>query len=171
MMTAIYPGSFDPVTNGHLNIIRRAAACFDRLIVCVLVNSDKRPMFSPQERMDMIRRVTQPLENVEVCFYGGLLADFARQQNCRVLVKGLRSFADYEREAQMARINRNLNHELDTVFFTADERYACLSSSAVKELARYGASLSDYLPQAIIEDFLLRLNEQTTGGISHGEQH
>ena len=119
MSIAIYPGSFDPITNGHLNIIARAAKSFDQLIVCVMVNGDKHPMFSLEERVEMIRRVTQDMENVEVDSSDALLADYARRSNARVILKGLRAMSDFEREFQMAIINPKLNPALDTMCFTA----------------------------------------------------
>ena len=160
MRTAIYPGSFDPVTNGHLNIIRRASKSFDRLVVCVMVNGDKSPMFSPDERVEMIRRVTGDLENVEVEFSDKLLADFAREKNSSIVIKGLRAVSDFEREFQMALINHKLNPGLDTMFLTAEHQFMYLSSSAVKEMARYGVPLDDFLPSAIIPDFQARMAEQ-----------
>lgn len=160
MRTAIYPGSFDPVTNGHLNIIRRASKSFDRLVVCVMVNGDKSPMFSPDERVEMIRRVTGDLENVEVEFSDKLLADFAREKNSSIVIKGLRAVSDFEREFQMALINHKLNPGLDTMFLTAEHQFMYLSSSAVKEMARYDVPLDDFLPCEIIPDFKARMAEQ-----------
>ncbi len=160
MKTAIYPGSFDPVTNGHLNIIRRAAKSFDRLIVCVMVNGDKSPMFSPAERVEMIRRVTDDIPNVEVEYSDSLLADFAREKESSIIIKGLRAVSDFEREFQMALINHKLNPGLDTMFLTAEHQFMYLSSSAVKEMARYNAPLDDFLPGAIIPDFQARMAEQ-----------
>lgn len=160
MRTAIYPGSFDPVTNGHLNIIRRASKSFDCLVVCVMVNGDKSPMFSPDERVEMIRRVTGDLENVEVEFSDKLLADFAREKNSSIVIKGLRAVSDFEREFQMALINHKLNPGLDTMFLTAEHQFMYLSSSAVKEMARYDVPLDDFLPREIIPDFKARMAEQ-----------
>ena len=157
MKTAIYPGSFDPVTSGHLNIIRRAANIFDRLIVCVMVNAGKNPMFTLEEREALIRRVTADLPNVEVDSSNELLADYARRRGSCVIVKGLRAGSDFESEFQMALVNRKLNQELDTMFLTADSQYMYLSSSMVKELGKYGAELSDFLPQEIIPDFREKL--------------
>ena len=160
MRTAIYPGSFDPVTNGHLNIIRRASKSLDRLVVCVMVNGGKSPMFSPDERVEMIRRVTGDLENVEVEFSDKLLADFAREKNSSIVIKGLRAVSDFEREFQMALINHKLNPGLDTMFLTAEHQFMYLSSSAVKEMARYDVPLDDFLPREIIPDFKARMAEQ-----------
>jgi pantetheine-phosphate adenylyltransferase len=159
MKNAIYPGSFDPVTVGHLNIIRRCAEIFDHLTVCVMVNAGKNPMFSLEERVELIRRVTRDLPNVEVDFSGELLAEYARKKGKCVIVKGLRAGSDFENEFQMAMINHKLNPDLDTMFLTAEHQYTYLSSSMVKELGRYGADLSDFLPHEIIPDFLRRIEE------------
>lgn len=159
MNTAIYPGSFDPVTNGHLNIIQRAAKSFDKLIVCVMVNADKRPMFTALERVELLRRVTVDIPNVEIAHSDRLLADFARERNCGVIVKGLRAMSDFEREFQMALINRKLNPGLDTMFLTAEHQFMYLSSSIVKEMGHYGADLREFLPEQIIDDFRSRLAE------------
>lgn len=157
MKTAVYPGSFDPVTSGHLNIIRRAANIFDKLIVCVMVNAGKNPMFSLEEREELIRRVTLDLPNVEVDCSNELLADYCKRRGSCVIVKGLRAGSDFENEFQMALVNRKLNPELDTMFLTADSQYMYLSSSTVKELGKYGADLSDFLPEEIIPDFRKKL--------------
>lgn len=159
MKIAIYPGSFDPVTNGHLNIIRRAANIFDRLIVCVMVNSGKNPMFTQQERAELIRRVTADISNVEVDTADELLADYAKRKGGCVIVKGLRAGSDFENEFQMALINHKINENLDTMFLTAEHQYMYLSSSTVKELGRYGVDLTDFLPQEIIPDFQQRMKE------------
>lgn len=160
MSIAIYPGSFDPITNGHLNIIARAAKSFDQLIVCVMVNGDKHPMFSLEERVEMIRRVTQGMENVEVDSSDALLADYARRRNARVIIKGLRAMSDFEREFQMAIINHKLNPGLDTMFLTAEHQFMYLSSSVVKEMGHYQVDLTDFLPKEIIPDFLARIQER-----------
>ena len=160
MSIAIYPGSFDPVTKGHLNIIARAAKSFDKLIVCVMVNSDKHPMFSLEERVDMLRRVTRGMENVEVDFSDSLLAEYAKSRGAGVIVKGLRAMSDFEREFQMAIINHKLNPGLDTMFLTAEHQFMYLSSSMVKEMGHYHVDLSDFLPQEIIPDFIARIQER-----------
>ncbi|MFG6372661.1 MAG: pantetheine-phosphate adenylyltransferase [Oscillospiraceae bacterium] len=159
MKTAIYPGSFDPVTLGHLNIIKRAARCFDRLVVCVMVNSEKPGgMFTPDERVALLKRVTEKLPNVEIDQYAGLVAEYARLQKACTLVKGLRAVSDYEKEVQMALINRKLNPRLDTMFLTSSAKYTYLSSSAVKEMGRHGADLSDFVPREIMEDVQQRMD-------------
>lgn len=160
MKIAIYPGSFDPVTSGHLNIIRRASTIFDKLIVCVMVNAGKNPMFTLQERVKLIRRVTGDLPNVEVDGSNELLADYAKRRGSCVIVKGLRAGSDFENEFQMALINHKINPELDTMFLTAEAQYMYLSSSLVKELGSYGADLTDFLPGEIIPDFRERIEKR-----------
>ena len=160
MKTAIYPGSFDPVTSGHLNIIRRAANIFDKLIVCVMVNAGKNPMFTQDERVELIRRVTGDLPNVEVDGSNELLAEYARRRGSCVVVKGLRAGSDFETEFQMALVNRRINPDLDTMFLTADSQYMYLSSSMVKELGTYGVDLADFLPGEIIQDFQERIESR-----------
>ena len=163
--TAIYPGSFDPITLGHLNIIKRAAVCFDRLIVCVMVNSEKvnSGLFRPEERAELIRRVVSKLPNVEVDCSDTLLAEYARQRRACTLVKGLRAVSDYENELQMALINRKINPRMETMFLPSSAKYTYVSSSVVKEMARYGADLSDFLPREIIAD----VNEKVNGRREH----
>ncbi len=164
MKIAIYPGSFDPVTTGHLNIIQRAAKIFDHVIVCVMVNAGKNPMFTLEERVSLLKKVTANLENVEIDCSDRLLADYARERGNCVVVKGLRAGSDFENEFQMAMINRKINSQLDTMFLTADHQYMSLSSSAVKELGKFNVDLSEFLPEAIIPDFQKRINEQRQGG-------
>lgn len=160
MKIAIYPGSFDPVTSGHLNIIRRAANIFDKLIVCVMINAGKNPMFTLSERVELIRRITMDLPNVEVDSSNELLADYAKRRGSCVIVKGLRAGSDFENEFQMALINHKINPELDTMFLTAESQYMYLSSSAVKELGAYGVDLSDFLPAQIIPDFRRKIEQR-----------
>ena len=157
MKIAVYPGSFDPVTSGHLNIIRRAANIFDKLIVCVMVNAGKNPMFSLEERVELIKRVTRDIPNVEVDCSGDLLAEYAKEKGSCVIIKGLRAGSDFENEFQMAMINRKINPNLDTMFLTAEHQYMYMSSSVVKELGKYQADLSDFLPEEIIEDVKKRV--------------
>ena len=164
MKQAIYPGSFDPVTIGHLNIIQRASEIFDRLTVCVMVNAGKNPMFTLEERVEFIRRVTCDLPNVEVDASNELLAEYARRKGRCVIVKGLRAGSDFENEFQMAMINRKINPDLDTMFLTAEHQYMSLSSSMVKELAAYDVDLSDFLPAQIIPDFKNRVSTNNQGG-------
>ena len=164
MKIAIYPGSFDPITSGHLNIIQRAANIFDKLIVCVMVNGVKSPMFTQKERVDMIRSVTSNLPNVEVDSSDELLAEYARRKGSCVIVKGLRAGSDFENEFQMALINHKINPDLDTMFLTSEHQYMYLSSSTVKELGGYDVDLSDFLPQQIIPVFKKRIADIRLGG-------
>ncbi|MCD7858703.1 MAG: pantetheine-phosphate adenylyltransferase [Firmicutes bacterium] len=166
MKIAIYPGSFDPVTTGHLNIIRRSAKIFDRLIVCVMVNAGKDPMFSLEERCEFLRRVTADIPNVEVDFSSDLLAEYARRKGSCVIVKGLRAGSDFENEFSMAMINHRINQSLDTMFLTAEHEFMYLSSSAVKELGSYHVDLSGLLPEQIIPDFEERIQSIQGGNRS-----
>ena len=165
MKTAIYPGSFDPITLGHLNIIKRAAVCFDKLIVCVMVNSEKvnRGLFTPEERVELIRRVVAKLPNVEADCSSTLIAEYARQKRACTLVQGLRAVSDYENELQMALINRKLNPRLETMFLPSSAKYTYVSSSMVKEMARYGAELSDFVPREIIGDVQRKMDSRRDG--------
>ena len=159
MKVAIYPGSFDPVTSGHLNIIRRGANIFDKLIVCVMVNAGKNPMFTLEERVELIRRVTRQLPNVEVDMSAELLSDYAKRKRATMVVKGLRAVSDFEKECQMALINRKLNPNLDTMFLPARQNFTYLSSSVVKEMARYQVPLNGFVPREIAEDVQKKMNE------------
>ena len=153
MSIAICPGSFDPITLGHLNIIRRTAQIFDRVIVCIAVNSSKTaPMFSREERADMVRRAVSRYPNVAVDTSDGLLAEYARQYEGAVVVKGLRAASDFDYEFQMNLINKKINPELETMFLTSSEKYTFLSSSIVREMAKYGANLEGLVPNEIIPD-------------------
>lgn len=164
MKIAIYPGSFDPITSGHLNIIQRAANIFDKLIVCVMVNSGKSPMFTQRERVDMIKSVTGHIPNVEVDASDELLAEYAKNKGSCVIVKGLRAGSDFENEFQMALINHKINPGLDTMFLTSEHQYMYLSSSTVKELGGYDVDLSDFLPAQIIPVFKQRIADIRLGG-------
>ena len=164
MKIAIYPGSFDPITSGHLNIIRRAASIFDKLIVCVMVNGTKKPMFTREERVDMIRQVVGDIPNVEVDSSDELLAEYAKRRGSCVIVKGLRAGSDFENEFQMALINHKINPTLGTMFLTAEHQYMYLSSSTVKELGNYDVDLSDFLPQQIVPVFKQRIADISQGG-------
>ena len=159
MSVAIYPGSFDPVTLGHLNIIKRASQCFEKVIVCVMINSNKQGVFTPQERVELLRRSTERFPNVEVDFSDELLAEYAKRRKAHVVVKGLRAVSDFEQEVQMAVINRKLNPRLETMFLASSEKYTYLSSTIVKEMARYGADLSDFVPREIVDDVNARMKQ------------
>lgn len=164
MKVAIYPGSFDPITKGHLNIIERASKIFDKLIVCVMVNGAKRPIFTSEERVALVRRVTSHLPNVEVHASEELLADFARRMGSSVIIKGLRAATDFENEFQMALINRKLNPGLDTMFLTSEHQYMFMSSSVIRELSRYDVDLKDFLPEEIIPDVKKKTHLILRGG-------
>ena len=160
MKIAIYPGSFDPITLGHLDIIRRGAACFDKLYVCVMVNCEKKlPMFTPERRLELIRRSVADIPNVEVENWSGLLADYAKQKNACAIVKGLRAVSDFEYEFQMALANRKLNPELDTVFLMTSAEYMYLSSSIVKDIAVHGGGVADFVPEGIMQDIVRRIRK------------
>ena len=146
---AIYPGSFDPVTNGHLDLIERGAKIFDRLIAAVLRNLEKAPLFNLEERVDMLREVTRPWPNVEVDVFDGLLVDYVRRRQARVILRGIRAVSDYEYELQMALMNRKLDPDIETVFLMPAEAYSYLSSRLVREIARLGGPLQGMVPPAV----------------------
>ena len=152
MITAVYTGSFDPITLGHLNLIKRASRVFDRLVVCIMVNKDKRPLFSAEDRLRQVRLVTERFPNVTVDYSEKLVAEYAREIGASVIVRGLRAVSDYEKECQMALMNKRLFPELETFFLPASEKYMYLSSSAVKELAMFGSDLSMFAPREIIKE-------------------
>ncbi len=147
---AIYPGSFDPVTNGHLDLIERGAKIFDRLVVAVLRNMEKEPLFSTPERVEMLREVIRPWNNVEVDVFDGLLVEYARQRQAQVILRGIRAISDYEYELQMALMNRKLQPQIETVFMMPAEAYSYLSSRLVREIARHGGPVQGLVP-AIVE--------------------
>ena len=154
MTRAVYPGSFDPVTLGHMDIIRRAAQCFDQVYVCVLVNCDKKPMFSADERVDMICRSVADLPNVAAEHYTGLLAQYARDKGACVLVKGLRNATDFDQEYQMASINRGILPGLETLLLPASADYEHFSSTMAREMIRYGQPLTKYVPAPVAEELM-----------------
>lgn len=160
MSNAIYPGSFDPPTNGHLDLVKRAAQLFDKVVVGVLNNSSKTPLFSVDERVNMFRRAVEDLDNVEVMAFSGLTVDFAKQCNAKAIVRGLRAVTDYEYELQLAQTNRVLNHEIDSVFLTTSLEYAYLSSTIVKEVASYGEDISRFVPECVAEALLKKLGKK-----------
>lgn len=151
MRTAVYPGSFDPITNGHLDIIERASRIYDKVVVGVLNNSNKKPLFSVGERIELIKSVTGHIDNVEVDSFDGLLVDFVKSKEASVIVKGLRTVLDFEYEFQMALLNKALNPEYETVFLMTDTKYSYISSSMVKELAGFNGDLAGLVPHEIVE--------------------
>ena len=159
-ITAVCPGSFDPVTVGHLDIIRRAAKMFAHVIVVVATNSSKRPSFTADERIEMIKTATADIPNVTVTQYGGLLADYAKEVGARAIVKGLRAMSDFEYEFQMALTNKKLNPDVETVFLTTQAENMYLSSSMVKEIARMGGDISDFVPEVIHDTIIKRIQTE-----------
>ena len=155
MHIAIYPGSFDPITLGHLDIIRRAAACFDKVYVCVMVNCEKKqPMFTPERRLELIRHSVAHISNVEVENWSGLLADYVRAKNAHILVKGVRNCADFELENQMARINQGICPGLETLLLPASAEFEHFSSTMVREMIRYHQPLEKYVPAPVAEELM-----------------
>lgn len=152
MNVAIVPGSFDPITNGHLDIIKRTSELFDVVYVSILSNSSKNPWFSVDERIALIQRATKELKNVKVEGFTGLLVDYARARNAKFIVKGLRAVSDFEYEFQMSLTNKQLAPEIETFFITTNAKYAYLSSSIVKEVAKYGGNVTEMVPPEIIQD-------------------
>jgi pantetheine-phosphate adenylyltransferase len=158
---AVYPGTFDPVTNGHVDLIRRSAAVFDEVVVAILSNTDKTPMFTVEERVEMLESVARGLPHVSVTTFGGLLVDFAHQIGASVIVRGIRAVSDYEYELQMAMMNRRLSSDVETVFLMPAEAYSYLSSRLVKEISALGGSVHGLVP-SIVERRLRRKHEQKT---------
>lgn len=152
MTKAIYPGSFDPVTLGHLDIIQRAAKIVDELVVGVLNNNSKTPLFSVENRVRMLEEVVKDIPNVKVMAFEGLLVDFAKSIDAQIIVRGLRAVTDFEYELQMSQTNMVLDNAIDTIFFTTSLKYAYLSSSTVKEAAFYGADISRFVPESVIDE-------------------
>jgi len=151
MNIAVCPGSFDPVTNGHLDIIQRGSKIFDEVIVSVLVNGSKKPLFSIEERVALLKEVTKDLPNVRVESFQGLLIDYMKSKNAKAIIKGLRAVSDFEYEMQMASINRLMEDEIETFFMMTNNQYSYLSSSIVKEIAKYNADVSAIVPPAVEE--------------------
>lgn len=158
--TAICPGSFDPITKGHLDIISRAAAMFDKVVVVVMTNAKKTCSFTPEERRELILKAVGDIENVEVDIYDGLLAEYAAIHNAGVIIKGLRAMSDFEYEFQMALANKKLNPEVETLFLTTSAENMYLSSSMVKQIASMGGDISDFVPAAIHDDIIERISSK-----------
>lgn len=163
MKIAICPGSFDPVTLGHLDIISRSAKLFDKVYVAVLENSTKRPMFTVEERIELLERCLTDLSNVEVITFEGLLVDCAREYDAVAIVKGLRAVTDFEYEFQMALINKKLNRDVETLFLNTNAKYLYLSSSIVKEVAKNGGDITDFVHPAVAEDIKKRFMKEIEG--------
>ncbi len=160
MTTAVYPGTFDPMTKGHLDIIYRAAKLYDKLIIGVLHNSEKTPLFSVQERVNILSKATEDIENVEVCSFEGLSVDFAKKMNAKVIVRGLRLITDFEYELQMAQTNRKLAPDVDTTFLYTSLQYSYLSSTTVKEVALFGGDIHEFVPGFLVEEIQKKLGKQ-----------
>lgn len=160
MKRAIYPGSFDPVTLGHLDIIKRSAKIVDELVVGVLNNNLKTPLFSVENRVKMLKEVVKDIPNVRVMAFEGLLVDFAKKLDAKIIVRGLRAVTDFEYGLQMSQTNMVLDKEIDTIFFTTSLEYAYLSSSTVKEAAFYGADISRFVPESVIHQVYEKLKEK-----------
>lgn len=158
MITGIYPGSFDPVTLGHLDIIKRSSKLVDHLIIGVLNNSAKRPLFTAQERVEMLKLVAQDIPNVSVETFDGLTVDFAKSRNATVMFRGLRAVTDFEYEIQIAQTNHAVMPDIDTVFLTTSVQYSYLSSSIVKEVASYGGDITKFVPESILPLVLDKFN-------------
>ena len=159
MKIAVYPGSFDPITNGHLDIIKRASKVFDKVIVSILVNSSKTPCFEMEERRAVIERVMGDLPNVEVDCFEGLLVNYVRKKGAHVIIKGLRAISDFEYEFQMALANTKIAPDIETLFMMTNQEYSYLSSSIVKELASLGGSLEGLVPDEIMQDIIDKVRE------------
>ena len=160
MLRAIYPGSFDPITNGHIDIIRRAAGIADELIVGILQNKAKTPLFSVEERVIILRKVTENLKNVKIVPFEGLLIDFAAQMDAKVIIRGLRAITDFEYELQMSQTNRKLNADIETLFLTTSLEYSYLSSTTVKEVACFGGDISRFVPEYVAEKVTEKIKEK-----------
>jgi len=157
-ITAIYPGTFDPVTNGHIDIIARAARLYNEVIVAVAVNSNKSPLFDITQRVALLEEVTANFDNVRIVGFDNLLVDFAKQQNAGVILRGLRAISDFEYEFQMAGMNRRLSPELETVFLTPAEQYEFISSSMIKEIARLGGDVSSFVAKVVKDRLIEKFN-------------
>ncbi|MDO5539092.1 MAG: pantetheine-phosphate adenylyltransferase [Eubacteriales bacterium] len=160
MKRAVYPGSFDPVTFGHIDIIRRSADLVDELVVGVLQNNNKNPLFSVQERVNILLDVTKDMKNVRVEAFSGLSIDFVKKCDAQFLVRGLRAITDFDYELQMAQTNRIMSRDIDTIFLTTSLEYAYLSSSTVKEVAYYGGDISKFVPKEVVRAISQKLNIQ-----------
>lgn len=158
MSIAVYPGSFDPITNGHVDIIRRGAKVFDKVIIGVLVNVDKKHLFEIDERVKLIKKVTNDIENVEVVSFNGLLVDLLKEYNANVVLKGLRNSIDFEYELQMSYLNRELDSNIETICMMSSPNNLHISSSCVKQVAKFGGNIEGLVPKEIVSDILTKIN-------------
>ncbi len=162
MKIAIYPGTFDPVTNGHVDVAKRAAELFDKVIVCVAVNTLKEPLFTGAERVSMIRESVKEIKNIEVEEFEGLLVDYAKKKNADAIVRGLRAVSDFEYEFQMALTNRKLSAEVDTIFLMPHEKYTYLNSTIVREIATFGGDVSEFVPEHVKNELIKKVGNVRT---------
>ncbi|MBE2255352.1 MAG: pantetheine-phosphate adenylyltransferase [Ignavibacteria bacterium] len=162
-ITAIYPGTFDPVTNGHIDIIKRASGLFDKVIVTIAINSNKKPLFTKDERIDMLKKSLKSFKNVSVDYFEGLIVNYAKKKNAKVLIRGLRAVSDFEYEFQMSLINRKLASDLTTIFLMPNEKYTYLNSSIVRELASLNGKIDDFIPVYVKQKLIDKLKENKKG--------
>ncbi|MCY6959485.1 pantetheine-phosphate adenylyltransferase [Clostridium brassicae] len=158
--SAVYPGSFDPITKGHLDIIKRASQIFDEVIVAVLINPDKKGLFNIEERVELIKRVTRDIENVKTESFHGLLVDYMNEKGSNVIIKGLRAVSDFEYELQMSHMNKKLDATIETVFLMTSAKYSYLSSSSIKQVVMFGGCIDDLVPNEIIPDIMLKIDKK-----------
>ena len=156
----LYPGTFDPITNGHLDLIKRATRLFDKVIVAVANSSGKSPLFDLEERINLVEKATVDLESVEVCGFQGLLVDLAKEKNATVLLRGLRAVSDFEYEFQLANMNRELAPEVESLFLTPAQKYSFISSTLVREVASLGGDVSRFVPPTVLQELLKKLDQK-----------
>jgi len=161
MKVAVYPGTFDPVTNGHIDIIKRASRIFDKLIVLVALHRGKETMFTKEERVEMLKKSVEEMRNVEVDFYEGLIAEYVKDKRILAVIRGMRAVSDFEYEFQMALMNRHLNPEIEIIYLFPDEKYTYLSSSIVKEVASFGGDISTFVPPHVEKMLIKKLREES----------
>lgn len=160
MKIAVYPGSFDPITKGHLDIIKRSAEVFDEVIVAVLVNPDKKGFFNIEERVELIKKSTQNISNVKIDSFQGLLVDYMKEKKAKVIVKGLRVVSDFEYELQMALMNKKLDSSIETVFMMTSAKYSYLSSSSIKQVVMFGGCIKDLVPDEVLDDIVKKFSKK-----------
>lgn len=158
--TVIYPGTFDPITKGHTDLVERATKLFSKVIVAVAANPGKNPIFTKQERVELAKKVLAPFKNVEVFGFNGLLADFAKEQDTCFILRGLRAVSDFEFEFQLASMNRHMTHSLETLFLTPAEQYSFVSSNLIREVAKLGGDVSKFVHEVVADALHMRLNQQ-----------
>lgn len=160
MRRAVFPGSFDPITKGHFDIIKRSSKVFDEVIVAVLINPDKRGLFHIEERVELIEKITKDIENVRVESFHGLLVDYLKEKDAKIIIKGLRAVADFEYELQMALMNKKLDSTIETMFMMTSAKYSYLSSSSIKQILRFGGCIDELVPDEIIPDIMDKISKK-----------